>query len=56
MTPMPLLTLSPEDQAAYALSLFEEHSVAQGPVLEGSRLVGLLARADIVEHLHRRQQ
>lgn len=56
MTPMPLWSVTPEDELAQGLQLLAEHSVNQAPVVEGVRLVGLLTRADITQQLHSRRE
>ncbi len=56
MTPMPLKSLTPDDELSDALALMAEHSLNQAPVLEGDRLVGMLTRADIISYLHSRKE
>lgn len=56
MTPMPLKTVTPNDELARALELLAENSIHRAPVLDGDGLVGLLTRADIIEYLHRRKE
>ncbi len=56
MTPAPLKSVTPDNELIRALELLGEYSVHQAPVLEGDQLVGLLTRANIIEHLHRRKE
>jgi CIC family chloride channel protein len=56
MTPVPLLSLEPDDDLGRAVDLLAEHSLNQAPVVEGDRLVGMLDRADIIQHLHHSKQ
>ncbi len=56
MTPAPLKSVTPDNELIRALELLGEYSVHQAPVLDGDRLVGLLTRANIIEHLHRRKE
>ena len=56
MTPAPLWSLRPDDQLSHALELLAEHSLNQAPVVEEGRMMGLLTRAGIIEHLHSRQE
>jgi CBS domain-containing protein len=42
-----LVTVSPDDDLDEALSLLAEHQVRRLPVVEGDRLVGIVAQADI---------
>ncbi len=56
MTPAPLRQVRPDDDLFHALSLLGEHSIHQVPVMDGDRLVGLLSRAHVIQHLHRRAE
>ena len=56
MTPAPLKSVTPDNELIRALELLGEYSVHQAPVLDGDQLVGLLTRANIIEHLHRRKE
>jgi predicted transcriptional regulator len=42
-----LVTVSPDDDLEEAMKLLAEHQVRRLPVVEGDRLVGILAQADI---------
>jgi CBS domain-containing protein len=42
-----LVTVSPDDDLDEALNLLAEHQVRRLPVVEGDRLVGIVAQADI---------
>jgi CBS domain-containing protein len=42
-----VVTVSPDDDLDEALSLLAEHQVRRLPVVEGDRLVGIVAQADI---------
>jgi CBS domain-containing protein len=42
-----LVTVSPDDNLDDALNLLAEHQVRRLPVVEGDRLVGIVAQADI---------
>ena len=49
MTPLEKLhTVSPLEEAAAVLQLMSETDVNQVPVVEGSRIIGIIARADIL--------
>ena len=52
MTQVPLWSVGPDDELDQALDVLAKHSLNQAPVLEGSRLVGMLSRADIIQFLH----
>jgi CBS domain-containing protein len=45
-----LVTLSPDDGVDQALQLLARHQVRRLPVVEGERLVGIVAQADIARH------
>ncbi|HYY77315.1 MAG TPA: CBS domain-containing protein [Gaiellaceae bacterium] len=45
-----LVTLSPDDGLDQALQLLARHQVRRLPVVEGERLVGIVAQADIARH------
>ncbi|MGH3032070.1 MAG: CBS domain-containing protein [Gaiellaceae bacterium] len=45
-----LVTLSPDDNLDQALQLLARHQVRRLPVVEGERLVGIVAQADIARH------
>jgi CBS domain-containing protein len=45
-----LVTLSPDDDLDQALQLLARHQVRRLPVVEGERLVGIVAQADIARH------
>ena len=44
------VTLSPDDGLDKALQLLARHQVRRLPVVEGERLVGIVAQADIARH------
>ena len=44
------VTLSPDDELDKALQLLAGHQVRRLPVVEGERLVGIVAQADIARH------
>ena len=52
MTPAPLKSLTPKDGLDEALSLLGENGIHQAPVVVGDRLVGLLNRAHLIQHIH----
>ena len=56
MTPAPLKSLTPEDGLDEALTLLGENGIHQAPVLFDDRLVGLLNRAHVIQHIHRMQE
>ena len=56
MTPAPLKSLAPEDGLDEALSLLGGNGIHQAPVLVGDRLVGVLNRAHVIQHIHRMQE
>lgn len=56
MTKEPLYTVSPFSDVTDALRLLTEHDVHQLPVTEGGRLVGLLTRTHLLEHLQLREE
>ncbi len=45
-----LVTVSPDDSLDQALQLLASHQVRRLPVVEGERLVGVVAQADIARH------
>jgi CBS domain-containing protein len=45
-----LVTLSPEQDLDEALQLLARHQVRRLPVVEGAKLVGIVAQADIARH------
>jgi Zn-dependent protease/CBS domain-containing protein len=56
MTPMPLQTVTPGQSIPEALQIMGEQDLNQLPVVEDSRLVGLLSRANIVRFLQIRDE
>ena len=44
------VTLSPDDDLDQALQLLARHQVRRLPIVEGERLVGIVAQADIARH------
>ena len=56
MTPAPLKSLVPENGLDEALSLLGENGIHQAPVLVDDRLVGVLNRAHVIQHIHRMRQ
>jgi CBS domain-containing protein len=42
-----IVTISPDDDLSDALDLMAEHQVRRLPVVEGDRLVGIVAQADV---------
>ena len=56
MTRAPLYSVSPSDDLMTALKLTEEHHVNQLIVLEGTRLAGMVRRADILRYPQLRQE
>ena len=44
------VTLAPDDELDKALQLLARHQVRRLPVVEGERLVGIVAQADIARH------
>ena len=55
MTPGPLATLTPRNDLSEAISLIAESRVHQAPVIEMDRLVGMVNRAHLIQHLNRMQ-
>ena len=51
MTTDPLYTVSPEDSVYVALKMVTQHNINQVLVKQGEKCVGLLSRADIINHL-----
>ncbi|MGH2995560.1 MAG: CBS domain-containing protein [Gaiellaceae bacterium] len=45
-----LVTLSPEQDLGEALQLLARHQVRRLPVVEGGKLVGIVAQADVARH------
>jgi len=45
-----LVTLSPEQDLDEALQLLARHQVRRLPVVEGGKLVGIVAQADVARH------
>ncbi|MDA0771043.1 MAG: hypothetical protein BZY79_00190 [SAR202 cluster bacterium Casp-Chloro-G4] len=56
MTPIPVLSVEPQEDLSDALGLLAENSIHQSPVLYEGRLIGMVTRADIIEYLHRRKE
>ena len=56
MTPMPVLSVEPQEDLSVALELLATNSIHQSPVLYEGRLIGMITRADIIEYLHRRKE
>lgn len=52
MTRQPLYSVGKDDELQSAFNLIAEHDLNQVLVLENSRLIGLLTRADILRYLH----
>ena len=52
MTPGPLESLTPHDGLREALSLLAESQIHQAPVIEKDRLVGIVNRAHLIQHLN----
>ncbi len=55
MTPGPLASLTPRNGLGEAISLLAESRVHQAPVIERDRLVGIVNRAHLIQHLNRMQ-
>lgn len=52
----PLYSVAPDDDLGVALRLLAEHNLNQVLVLQDSKLVGLLSRADVIRYLQLRQE
>ena len=46
-----LATVGPDDDLDQALTLMARHQVRRLPVVEGDRVVGIVAQADVARHL-----
>jgi tRNA nucleotidyltransferase (CCA-adding enzyme) len=46
------ITIDPEASLEHALDEMTEHDIGRLPVLEGGRLVGIVTRTDVLEHLY----
>ena len=46
-----VVTSSPEDDCEKALNLMEQHQVRRIPIVDGNRLVGIIAQADVATRL-----
>ncbi len=55
MTPGPLASLTPRNGLGEAISLLAESRVHQAPVIERDRLVGIVNRAHLIQHLNHMQ-
>ncbi len=55
MTPGPLASLTPRDGLREAISLLAVNGIHQAPVIERDRLVGMVNRAHLIQHLNRMQ-
>ena len=51
MTPSPLITVGPNEPILNVLELLDEHAVGHVLVMDGSALLGVLSRADLVRFL-----
>ena len=51
MTPSPLITVGPNEPILNVLELLDEHAVGHVLVMEGSALLGVLSRADLMRFL-----
>jgi CBS domain-containing protein len=51
MTPAPLKTVSPDPDLREAIQMLGDGELNQVPVVDGSHLVGMLSRADIMRFL-----
>jgi CBS domain-containing protein len=56
MTSAPLKTVAPDAELSTAIQLMAESGLHQLPVVQGSHVVGLLSRADVVRFLQLRQE
>lgn len=56
MTKSPLLSVDQEEDLNKALQLLAKNGLNQVPVLNGSQLVGLLSRSDVIRYLQTRQE
>ena len=56
MTPSPLLSVTQEEDLNNALQILAKNGLNQIPVMDGSKLVGLLSRSDVIRYLHTRQE
>jgi CBS domain-containing protein len=56
MTSAPLKTVAPGSELSTAIQLMAESGLHQLPVIQDSRVVGLLSRADVVRFLQLRQE
>jgi Zn-dependent protease/CBS domain-containing protein len=56
MTRSPLLSVNQEEDLNKALQLLAKNGLNQIPVLNGTQLVGLLSRSDVIRYLQTRQE
>jgi Zn-dependent protease/predicted transcriptional regulator len=56
MTPAPLRTIAPKTELSQALGLLVDGELNQLPVVQDSRLVGMLSRADVLRFLQLRDE
>lgn len=51
MTPLPLFSVSPEDDLTEAMRLITRHDVNQLVVIRNDELIGIISRYDIIHHM-----
>ena len=51
-----LQTVRPNDELALAIQMMAEHDINQLPVVEDSRLVGLLSRSNLIRFIQVREE
>jgi len=56
MTRTPIFSVSPADDLMAAMKLIGDHNLNQLLVIDGTRLVGMIRRADILRYLHLSQE
>jgi cystathionine beta-synthase len=49
--PRPLVIAKPGDTIRHVIELFKAHGISQVPVVDGQRMVGLVAEVDLLKHL-----
>jgi CBS domain-containing protein len=51
MTPMPLITVSPNSRTRECMRLMTDRRIRHLPVLDGDKVVGILSIGDLVRHI-----
>jgi cystathionine beta-synthase len=51
-SPLPLVTVHPEERLVQVVSLLKEHDISQVPVVDADgKLLGIVTEADLLQHL-----